>query len=217
MTPMLEVAPSTELATLADAAREYGTASKAAATLRGYRSDWAGFTAWCRERGLDPLPAAPETVALYLTDLAGATATATLQRHLTSISQAHKGAGLTSPTGDETVRQVWRGIRPTFGTASRGKAPLLADDVRAMVAHLGHRPTDVRDRALVLMLYAGAFRRSELVALDVADVADTADGLVVTIRRSKTDQEGVGATVGIPYGSDPQTCPVRAYRAWLEV
>jgi integrase len=85
-----------------------------------------------------------------------------------------------------------------------------------MVRHIDdRRPIDVRDRALVLLGYAGALRRSELVALDVEDIADTADGLVVTIRRSKTDQEGAGATIGVPYGSDPATCPVRTYRAHL--
>jgi integrase len=214
---VLFTAASAELATLADTARSYGEASKAASTLRAYRSDWRGFTGWCAARGVDALPAAPETVALYLTDLAGVLAVATLQRHLTSISQAHKGAGADTPTGHKVVRDVWRGIRRTFGTASRGKAPLLTDDIRAMTATLDPaRLIDVRDRALLLIGYAGALRRGELVALDVADVADTADGLVVTIRRSKTDQEGEGATLGLPYGSDPATCPVRAYRAWLE-
>ena len=205
------------LATLADQARDYRQSAWAAATLRAYRSDWRGFTAWCSDRGLDSLPAVPETVALYLSDMAGVKATATLQRHLTSIGQAHKATGHPLPTDDETVRQVWKGIKRTFGTASSGKAPLLTDDVRAMVAHLGGSPIDVRDRALVLLLYAGALRRSELVALDLDDVTEAADGLVVTIRRAKTDQEGQGATVGIPFGSDPATCPVRAYRHHLEV
>jgi site-specific recombinase XerD len=210
MTPL-----SAQPADLADAARGYVTASKAPATVRGYRSDWSGFSAWCTARRLDPLPAAPDTVALYLTDLAGRKAVATMGRHLTAISQAHKAAGHESPTSDPTVRNVWRGIRRTFGTASRGKAPLLTVDVRAMVAQLDDRPVDVRDRALVLLGYAGAFRRSELVALDVEDIADTPDGLVVTVRRSTTDPEGAGAAVGIPYGSDPATCPVRALRAHL--
>jgi integrase len=90
-------------------------------------------------------------------------------------------------------------------------------DVRAMVAALdSSRLIGVRDRALLVIGFAGAFRRSELVALDVGDMAETADGLVVTIRRSKTDQEGEGASVGLPYGSDPATCPVRALRSWLD-
>ena len=86
-----------------------------------------------------------------------------------------------------------------------------------MVEPLGERRIDVRDRALLLMGFAGAFRRSELVALDVEDVTDTDEGLRIAVRRSKADQEGEGAAVGLPYGSNPATCPVRAWRAWLEV
>ena len=109
MTATVDTVSLTGLATLADTATGYAEAAKAPATLRGYRSDWRGFTTWCSERSLDPLPAAPETVALYLADLAGVRAVATLQRHLTSISQAHKGAGFETPTAHRAVRNVWRG------------------------------------------------------------------------------------------------------------
>jgi integrase len=85
------------------------------------------------------------------------------------------------------------------------------------VAELGERRIDVRDRALLLMGFAGAFRCSELVALDVEDITDTDDGLRIAVRRSKADQEGAGEVVGVPYGSNPGTCPVRAWRAWLAV
>ncbi len=214
---MTTTTAAAELVALADRARGFGEAARADNTLRAYRSDWRGFTRWCSAHGLAPLPAAPATVALYLTDHAEVLAVATLRRHLASIAQAHRSTGHDSPTADDTVRQVWQGIRRTLGTASRGKASLLTDDVRAMVAHLGDSPLDVRDRALVLLLYAGALRRSELVALDVDDVVGTAEGLVLTLRRSKTDQEGQGVTVGVPCGSDPATCPVRAYRRHLDV
>ncbi len=214
-TPM--TAPTPELAHLASEARAYLDAAKADATVRGYASDWRQFHSWCTERDVQALPAAPEVVAMYLTDLAGRKAVATLQRHLTSISQAHQVQGHETPISAPVVRQTWRGIRRTFGTASVGKAPARTAEVRAMVATLDDRPIGVRDRALLLVGFAGAFRRSELVALNVDDLADTVDGLVVTIRRSKTDQEGAGEQIGIPYGSDPATCPVRAYRAWLEL
>lgn len=210
-------AVSAELALLADDARSFIDSAKAAATVRGYRSDWRQFSNWCEGRGLESLPAAPETIALYLTAHAGIRATATLQRHLTSISQAHQHVGHETPTSAPVVRQTWRGIRRTFGAASVGKAPARTVEVRAMVATLDDRPISVRDRALLLVGFAGAFRRSELVALDVDDLADTTEGLVVTVRRSKTDQEGTGEQIGIPYGSDPATCPVRSYRTWLEL
>jgi hypothetical protein len=188
---------------------EFIVASKAPATLRAYRADWADFTAWCADRGLSPLPAAPETVARYLTDLAGVKATATLQRRITSISQAHQAGGHEPPTRSALVRETWRGIRRTFGVAcQRHPGPRRHTGHVAAGRDPGPGPARGRIRRRL--------RRSELVALDVADVAETADGLVVTIRRSKTDQEGEGASIGLPFGSDPATCPVRILRAWLD-
>jgi integrase len=106
---------------------------------------------------------------------------------------------------------------PHVRVAPVRKAPLHATDIRALVATLdADRLGGLRDRVLLVVGFAGAFRRSELVALDVDDVAETTDGLVVTIRGSKTDQEGDGASIGLPYGSDPQTCPVRTLRSWLD-
>lgn len=206
---------SDDLERLADMAGGYLRSAKAPATLRAYRTDWRDFTAWCAARSLDGLPAEPRTVALYLTDLAGVKACATLQRRITSISQAHQAAGHEPPTRSMIVRETWRGIRRTFGTASEGKAPARTVEMRAMVATLDDTLAGTRDRALLLVGFAGALRRSELVALDVADVVENGDGLVVTVRRSKTDQEGAGEQLGLPYGSDPATCPVRALRAWL--
>ncbi len=203
------------LATVREQARDYARLAKAPNTRRAYRADWADFTAWCRAHDRTPLPAAPETVALYLAALAGHRKTSTLTRRLSAISQAHQVAGHPSPTKDQSVRAVAAGIRRTKGTAQEGKAPAVTADVRLMVAALPATLMGRRDRALLLLGFAGAFRRSELVALDVADVAEQPEGLAVTIRRSKTDQEGAGRTVGIPYGSHYESCPVRALRAWL--
>jgi site-specific recombinase XerD len=204
------------LDTLATKAQEHIQNSRAQNTKRAYRSDWEDFTGWCRHKNLSPLPATPETVALYLTDSAKGLKPSTLQRRMASISQAHAAAGYPeSPIRHALVRSVWRGIRRDKGVAQKGKSPALTADIRVMVDHL---PQDkllgVRDRALLLLGFAGAMRRSELVGLDVEDVQDLEEGLVVTIRRSKTDQEGAGRKIGIPYGSHPQTCPVRALRAW---
>jgi site-specific recombinase XerD len=204
-----------QLAAVADQARDYVAAAKAPNTLRGYRADWRDSAAWCERHALAALPAAPETVALYLSAPAGQRKAATLQRRLSAISQAHQAAGLEPPTKSAAVRTVWAGIRRTHGTAQTGKAPVVVDELRRMVDALPVSTLGVRDRALLLLGFAGAFRRSELVGLDVADVRVTGDGLVVTIRRSKTDQEGAGREIGIPYGSSPDTCPVRAVRAWL--
>lgn len=112
---------------------------------------------------------------------------------------------------------MWSGIKRTHRIAPTKKAVTLTTVIAAMVEPLGERRIDVRDRALLLMGFAGAFRRSELVALDVEDITDTDEGLRIAVRRSKSDQEGDGDAVCLPYGSNPATCPVRTWRAWLEV
>lgn len=108
------------------------------------------------------------------------------------------------------------GIRRNKGTAQTAKTPVLVEDLRRMITRLPETLLGVRNRALLLIGFSGAFRRSELVALDVNDVASTRDGLVVTIRRSKTDQDSEGRKIGIPYGSNPATCPIRSLQEWLE-
>jgi integrase len=137
---------------------------------------------------------------------------------MAAIGAAHKAIGLESPASMRhgAVASVWAGIRRTHGTAQNAKAPVLVDDLRAMVRNLRPGLIGIRDRALLLLGFAGAFRRSELVALNLEDVQVTSDGLVITLRRCKTDQEGEGRKVGVPYGSNPETCPVRALRAWQE-
>ena len=164
------------------------------------------------------LPADPDVVAMYLTDMAdsGVFKASTLSRRLVSLAQVHKAAGHKSPTSDETVRLVNAGIRRTIGTAVRVVKPVITKDLRLMVETCGDDPAGVRDRALLLLGFAGALRRSEIAALNVGDIEQTSDGLVVTLRRSKIDQEAAGIRTGIPYGSRPATCPVRAYRAWVQ-
>jgi integrase len=211
-----EVQTGGDLELLGARAAEYVAAAKAANTLRAYRSDWREFSAWAAWRQLEPLPAAPETIALYLTDLADAAKTSTIARRLAAIAQAHRAAGFPSPTDDATVKAVWAGIRRVHGTATDGAAPLTVGLLRRVVEALPDGVAGLRDRVLLLVGFAGALRRSELVALDVEDIEQRGEGLVIRIRRSKTDPEGAGRLVGIPYGSNPTTCPVRALRAWLE-
>ena len=198
-------------------AEEFVRAAKAPSTLRAYRSDWDHFRHWCDEHTLCPLPASPETVALYLAALAATHRPATMTRRLTAITKAHQIAGHPSPATMQqpAVSETLKGIRRTLGTAQQIKAPLLTADVRRMVEALPDNLAGRRDRALLLLGFAGGFRRSELAALDVEDVLPTEDGLVVKLRRSKTDPEGKGRDVGIPYGSTPSTCPVRALTAWM--
>ena len=203
------------LSDIANRASEFVHHAKAKNTVRAYRSDWAHFESWCKLHGQSSLPASPETVVLYVSDLATTHKTSTITRRISAISQAHQIAGFETPTGSASVRLVMAGVRRTKGTAQSAKTPVLVDDLRRMVSRLPDNMLGVRDRALLLVGFGGAFRRSELVALDVADVAVTRDGLVITIRRSKTDQEGEARKIGVPYGSNPATCPVRAIQDWL--
>ena len=206
----------TQLGDVADQARAYVQAAKAANTRRAYAADWRDFTTWCEVAGVPALPAAPETVTLYVTARAETSKVSTIQRRLIAISQAHQARRLESPTKSILVRETMKGIRRVKGTAQTGKAPTLTADIRAMVAALPTSPIGMRDRALLLLGFAGAFRRSELVALDVADLQFNRQGVVVTLRRSKTDQEGQGRTIGIPHGA-AATCPVNALRSWLQL
>ena len=206
-----------ELNELAARARAFLEAAKAHNTRRAYRSDWRHFEAWCRSHGLVCLPAASETVALYLTALAADHKPSSLQRRLTSITKAHQVAGFPTPASmqNAVVSETLKGIRRTLGTAQTGKEPLLTADILKMLAVLDDGLLGCRDRALLLVGFAGGFRRSELVSLEVEDVSETADGLVIRVRRSKTDPQAKGTTIALPYGSSAATCPVRSYRAWI--
>jgi site-specific recombinase XerD len=196
-------------------ANEYLHQAKAANTRRAYRADWADFVAWCAKYRRQPLPALPDTVAYYLADCSERLKVSTLQRRLATIAEAHRAAGHESPNRHARVRLVWQGIRREKGIAQDHKKPALTKHIRLMVAHLPDTLLGLRDRALLLLGFAGAMRRSELVGLDVSDVAQADEGLVVTIRKSKTDQARQGRKVGIPFGSSPETCPVRAVQGWL--
>jgi integrase len=173
------------------------------------------FKAWCAKQQASPLPADSRTVAFYLTDAATRYRATTLDLHLAAIAYAHRAAGLPIPTTHQAVREVRTGVRRTHGAAARGKAALMTEDLRRLVSLLDDSPVGLRDRALLLIGFAGAFRRSELVGLDVEDLEFTPRGIRVELRRSKTDQEAEGRPVGIPYGSVPETCPVQAVERWL--
>jgi site-specific recombinase XerC len=197
-----------------EGAADLARAEKAEATKRAYGSDFAIFRAWCAEQGLCALPGEPAAVAAFIAaEEARGIKCATLGRRVAGIRHAHKLAGLPSPTEDERVKAVMRGARRTLGVAPIKKSAATSDKVLAMVAGGARGPASKRDRALLLLGFALAARRSELVALDVADLEECPEGLRVTIRRSKTDQEGAGAVVAVCRGSI--ACPVAAVKDWL--
>ena len=198
-----------------DAARTYAERSLSESTRRGYARDRAAFQAWCRARSIFAIPAEPQTLAAYLANLALTDRPATIGKKLAAIAVAHRDAGLESPTEHGMVKRTLAGIRREKGTAQNQKAALLVDDLRRILAQLGTSLLDRRDRALILLGFAAALRRSELVGLRVEEVRVEEEGLVLALRRSKTNQEGRLETIAVAYGSEPTTCPVRALRAWL--
>jgi integrase len=192
----------------------YAEAEKSPATREAYASDWRDFAAWCAGRGATALPAHVGIVAAYLSALAhSGRKVSTIGRRAAAIGYRHKQAGHEPPTGSEAVKAVLRGIRRTIGSAKQGKAPATADLIGQMVAMCPDNMIGKRDRALLCLGFAGAFRRSELCALDVGDLVEVPDGLRVLIRRSKGDQEGQGQEVAIPRGY--RLRPVEAVQTWL--
>ena len=173
------------------------------------------FAAWCAKHGAVALPALPEIVAAFLTDEAAREIKAsTIGRRAAAICHAHRMAGHAPPTVDDRVKATMAGIRRTIGTGQTKKAAATADRIMAMVGQPEQTLAALRDRALLLLGFAAALRRSELVALDVGDIEEVPEGLRVTIRGSKTDQDRAGAVVAVPRGSI--ACPVAALNAWLD-
>lgn len=219
LVPVEEGASNGSLAHLEDLrerAEGFAESSITESTRRAYGADCRHFRDWCSAHGVLPLPALPATVALYLTDVARTYKVATIGRRIAAIGQEHRKADQPNPFAHPQVVEVWGGIRRALGVAQDRKDAILTADLRRMLEPLTEATIDIRDRALMLLGFAGAFRRSELVALDASDVRFVRDGLEVTLRRSKTDQEGAGRLIGVPYGSNPVTCPARAMRAWID-
>ena len=203
--------------TLSTRALSYIRAAKSEHTRAAYKTDWEAFESWCGRMGMQALPTDPATLIEYLSYLALDQRVSTIGRKMVSIAIQHKAHGYPSPTTDAQVREMWQGIRNTLGTAAAGKAPILIEDLRRMMEIAPRHTQGWRDRALLLIGFAGAFRRSELVGLEFEDVSFVTEGVEVLLRRSKTDQEGAGRKVAIPYGSRLDTCPVRTLQTWIEV
>ncbi|MGX9717095.1 site-specific integrase [Janthinobacterium lividum] len=191
----------------------YSAAAQSNATTRAYDADIRHF----RQHG-GAIPASAAMVAEYLARFAGTLAVATLQHRLIAIHRAHADRGLESPMKDHLVKRTMQGIRRTLGNKQRRVTALVKDDLLEMMVHIDRqRPMKAaRDKALLLIGFAGAFRRSELVALQYEDMTQFEEGVELMIRRSKTDQEGVGRTVFIPFARGNR-CPVKALLIWFDL
>lgn len=188
--------------------RQFLDAAMADNTLRAYRTDLKHFMEWG-----GAIPATPECVATYLAQHAESNSCSSLSRRIVAIGWAHHEAGLASPTQSALVRATMQGIRRSKGSAIRQVAPLQKSELLQMVKGLkGIR--GLRDKAVLLIGFASALRRSELVSLDVNDVVFSDEGMVIRLKRSKTDQVGQGRTIAIP-NVKGRNSPVQALRAWI--
>ena len=209
----VETLPSIELVEASASAESYARSEKSAGTRKAYEADLRHFSAWCAKVGSAFVPSTPDTVSAYLAALADdGKSASTIMRRLAAIAYAHRRLDLVDPTETERVKQVLRGIRRTIGTAPKQKAPATVKYVRAMLKALPDTIIGKRDRALLLIGFGAALRRSELVALDVTDIERQPEGILVRIARSKTDQEGAGQSVAIPRG---KLKVIEALDAWL--
>jgi len=196
-------------------ALSFARAEKAEASRRAYGSDFELFRRWCEARKLCPLPATSATVAAFLAcEVQRGSKASSITRRVAGIRHAHVVAGHTSPTSAEIVKSTLRGIRRSVGTAPARKAPLTADLMINIAEALPNTMIGLRNRALLLIGFAGALRRSELVGLDVGDLSDSDAGLRIRIRASKTDAEQQGVTIAVARGG--RACPVAALQAWLK-
>ena len=178
--------------------KEFIYNSVSPSTRKFYRIDFNIFRVWCESVELPYMPALPSTLAAFLSsqELSGIKPS-TLVRRLAAIKMAHKAFGCQTPTDDHFVKATMKGIRRTKGMAQNKKAPATAERLEMMVSKCPDIINGLRDKALLLLGFAGAFRRSELVALTTADIERTPEGMKVIIRKSKGDQEGKGQTVAI--------------------
>ncbi len=211
------VIPSAAGRTALQVAQALARKAAAPATLRAYKADWAHYAGWCTAAGFVPVPAAPATVGAYLASLAASHAPTTIRRRLSAIGKMHRFNDLAWNPAHRDIQGPLQGLLRQHGRPVRKAAALSVDMLRELVATCDNTARGRRDRALLLIGFAGALRRSELVALHVEDVACVAGGLRLRIARGKSDRAGQGAEIGLPRGRHLETCPVRAFEAWQAV
>lgn len=194
----------------------YARQALSKASLRAYRADWTHFLDWCDGRGVTGLPATVETVCDYLASMGETHARATIERRLVTIAQAHKLANHPWVPGHPRIRATLRGMFRLHGRPQIKAAAIELDEMRLILAALPNTLVGLRDRAILLLTFAGAMRRSEIARLTRQDIAVGRDGLRVLLARSKSDQTGEGQVIGVPRGRNKETCPVEALTRWLQ-
>jgi site-specific recombinase XerD len=196
--------------------------SKANNTVRAYKSDFDDFRLFCAKNGFKSLPSEPKIVSLYLTHLSiKDVKMSTLKRRLVSIGVIHKLKGHYLDTKHPSIIENVMGIKRRKGSVQKGKKPLLINDLKKCINVIDQfknkEITKLRDRSIILIGFAGGFRRNEIVSLDYDDLDFVTEGVKVTLKRSKTDQFGEGSVKGLPYFDNSQYCPVLSLQKWIKV
>jgi len=196
--------------------------SKANNTVRAYKSDFRDFGLFCVQNGLKSLPTEPKVVSLYLTHLSSKNIKmSTLKRRLVSIGVIHRLKGHYLDTKHPIIIENIIGIKRRKGSIQKGKKPLLINNLKTIINIIDeYNKKDIkkiRDRTIILMGFSGGFRRSEIVSLDYDDLDFVNEGLKINLKRSKTDQFGLGSVKGLPYFDNNQYCPVRSLKRWIEI
>ena len=193
--------------------------SKSINTLRAYKADYKDFTRFCIKHGFKSMPTEPKILTLYLTHLSQTSKFSTLKRRLASISVIHKVSGHYIDTKHPMITENLMGIKRIKGSYQKAKKPILVNELKLIVNVIDKDKNEkrkVKNKALILVGFAGGFRRSELVGILFEDIDFVPEGVKIFIKRSKTDQSGEGMTKGIPYFSNSDYCPVISLRNWLE-
>ena len=193
--------------------------SKSLNTLRAYKADFEDFNLFCNKHSFKAMPTEPKILSLYLTHLSQKSKFSTLKRRLASISVIHKLSGHYIDTKHPIITENLMGIKRAKGSYQKAKKPLLINELKSIVNEIAKDKNEKRrakNKALILIGFAGGFRRSELVGILFEDIDFVIEGVKIFIRRSKTDQSGEGMTKGIPYFSNPEYCPVISLKNWIE-
>ena len=195
--------------------------SKAANTLRAYKSDYKDFVGFCSKHGFKSLPTEPKIISLYMTFLSKSSKVSTLRRRLVSICMINRLKGHYLDTKHPIIIENLMGIRRVKGSIQKGKKPILIKHLKSIINVINQQNIDeikkARDKSIVLLGFGGGFRRTELISIDHEDLEFVPEGLKITIKRSKTDQLGEGMMKGLPFFTNPEYCPVINLKKWLEL
>ena len=193
--------------------------SKAQNTLRAYQADFKDFSSFCARNGFKSLPTEPKIIALYLTHLSSFSKFSTLKRRIASIKVVHKLKGHYIDAKHPIITENIMGIKRKLGVKQTSKKPILINDLKNIINVIDQEKNEIKkyqNKAMILIGFAGGFRRSELVSIEYEDIDFVSEGVKITVTKSKTDQTGIGLTKAIPYFENKTYCPVISLRKWIE-